>query len=308
MARGVINKIRGVMRRARNSLRSSQHDTVAVAESQIALVPDGHFYSPIPSHDDIRRCEQRIFRIPEDLPAIDLNVEEQLSMLAALSPFCKDITFPPKKTKAFRYFYENPMFGYVDGVCLHALIRHLEPKQIIEVGAGYSSCVILDTNERFFDNRISCTFIEPNPVSLLSLLRQGDEQRTQILSQPLQEIDPQTFKALSAGDILFIDSTHVSKAGSDVNHLVFEILPLLQSGVYVHFHDIFYPFEYPKAWILDLGISWNEAYLLRAFLQYNQSFRIALFIDYLERFHAEQFKALVPRPGGAGGGLWLRVV
>jgi Methyltransferase domain len=301
MSRKVIDRLRAMMMpRPRNSAGS--FDTVP----QVSLVPDGHFYSPIPSHDDIRRHEERIFRIPESLPEIDLNQEEQLRTLAELSPFCKDVAFTPEKTTALRYFYLNPMFCYVDAICLYALIRHLKPKNIIEVGAGYSSCVMLDTNERFFDNGISCTFIEPNPVSFRSLLHKGDEQRIQILPTPLQEVDLKTFAALTAGDILFIDSTHVTKAGSDVNYLVFEVLPVLRSGVYVHFHDIFYPFEYPKQWICDLGISWNEAYLLRAFLQYNQSFRIALFIDYLERFHAEQFRTLVPRPEGAGGGLWLR--
>jgi hypothetical protein len=168
---------------------------------------------------------------------------------------------------------------------------------------------MLDTNERFFENRISCTFIEPNPASFLSLIKPADLDRIQLVSTPLQEVDPGTFRSLSANDILFIDSSHVSKAGSDVNYLLFEVLPELQSGVYVHFHDIFYPFEYPQHWICDLGISWNEAYLLRAFLQYNQSFRIALFINYLSRFHSDQLQAVMPQSaGGAGGSLWIRKV
>lgn len=276
---------------------------------QIACAPDGHFYSPIPDHDEVRRNEKRIFRIPESLSAIDLNVDEQLLTLTSLARFSDEMPFQIEKTEGLRYFLRNPMFGYADGISLYGLIRRLKPKRIIEVGAGYSSCVMLDTNERFFENSISCTFIEPNPASFLSLIEPRDLNRIQLLRTSLQDIDPGTFRNLSANDILFIDSSHVSKAGSDVNYLLFDVLPELQSGVYVHFHDVFYPFEYPKQWICDLGISWNEAYLLRAFLQYNQSFRIALFIDYLGRFHSDQLRAIMPQSvSGAGGSLWLRKV
>jgi hypothetical protein len=226
-----------------------------------------------------------------------------------LAEYSDEIPFQAEKQKGLRYFLQNPMFGFADGICLYGMIRHLKPKSIIEVGAGYSSCVMLDTNELFFDNSISCTFIEPNPESFLSQLEPGDLQRIELLRMTPQDVQPDMFASLSANDILFIDSTHVSKAGSDVNYLVFEVLPELQSGVYIHFHDVFYPFEYPKRWICDLGISWNEAYLLRAFLQYNQSFRIALFVNYLERFHLDQLRALMPQSaGGAGGSLWLRTV
>lgn len=314
MASGVIKKLKRMIPRAGASGRkpdysSVQQDEVAGTSEQIACVSEGHFYSPIPDHDEVRRNAERIFRIPESLSAIDLNVDEQLLTLTSLAEFRDEVPFQSEQTDGLRYFLHNPMFGYADGISLYGLIRHLKPKRIIEVGAGYSSCVMLDTNERFFDNRISCTFIEPNPASFLSLIKASDLNRIQLLRTPLQDVDPGTFRNLSANDILFIDSSHVSKAGSDVNYLLFEVLPELQSGVYIHFHDIFYPFEYPKQWILDLGISWNEAYLLRGFLQYNQSFRIALFINYLERFHSDQLRALMPQSlGGADGSLWLRKV
>ena len=120
----------------------------------------------------------------------------------------------------------------------------------------------------FFDNEIQCTFIEPHPKLLKSLLKQGDLERIEIVPRPLQDVDLELFESLRANDILFIDSTHVAKIGSDVNRIFFEILPALATGVYVHFHDIFYPFEYPREWIYE-GRAWNEAYMLRAFLMYN---------------------------------------
>ncbi|HEX3232254.1 MAG TPA: class I SAM-dependent methyltransferase [Pyrinomonadaceae bacterium] len=315
MASAVIKKLRRLLPLAGTSGRKpdtssgTQDNVTGTGNGQIAVAPEGHFYSPIPDHNEVRRNEERIFRIPKSLSGIELNIDEQLLTLNSLASFGAEMPFQAEKTKGLRYCLKNSMFGFADGISLYGLIRHLKPKRIIEVGAGYSSCVMLDTNERFFENRISCTFIEPNPAAFLSLIKPGDLDRIQLVRTPLQEVDPNTFRNLSANDILFIDSSHVSKAGSDVNYLIFEVLPELQSGVYVHFHDIFYPFEYPKHWICDLGISWNEAYLLRAFLQYNQSFRIALFINYLERFHLDQLRALMPQSaGGAGGSLWLRKV
>ena len=105
--------------------------------------------------------------------------------------------------------------------------------------------------------------------------------------------------------ILFIDSTHVSKIGSDVNSLLFDILPKLNRGVYVHFHDVFYPFEYPQEWVYQ-GLAWNEAYILRAFLQHNDAFKIVFFNTYLELFYREKFENSMPlclkNPGGS---IWL---
>ena len=86
----------------------------------------------------------------------------------------------------------------------------------------------------------------------------------------------ETFAALEGGDILFIDSTHVLKTGSDVVRLYNEIVPRLNAGVIVHIHDIFYPFEYPRDWVLE-GRAWSEAYLVRVFLAFNSEYEILLF-------------------------------
>ena len=167
---------------------------------------------------------------------------------------------------------------------------------------------MLDTNELFFDNQIQLTFIDPYPKTLRSLMRSEDEERAEILEIPIQDVSLDRFRGLEPGDILFVDSTHVSRVGSDVNRIIFEILPSVKPGVLIHFHDIFYPFEYPKAWILE-GRVWTEAYLLRAFLEYNNAFEIALFGTYLARFHKAFFEQHMPLClKDTGGSLWLRRV
>jgi hypothetical protein len=116
------------------------------------------------------------------------------------------------------------------------------------------------------------------------------------------------FERLDAGDMLFIDSSHVAKAGSDVNFLVFEVLPRLAPGVLVHFHDIWYPFEYPRQW-LDEGRAWNESYLIRAFLMFNPAFKIVLYNAYVTRFHQDYLAGAMPLYlKDTGGSLWLQRV
>jgi len=186
------------------------------------------------------------------------------------------------------------------------MLRSLKPKKIIEVGSGFSSSVILDTNEKFLDNSMKMTFIEPHPDRLESVLKDCDKESTIIHKKRVQEIPVDVFNELEANDILFIDSTHVSKFNSDVNYIIHQILPALTPGVYIHFHDVFFPFEYPKDWLLR-GWAWNEQYILRAFLQYNNKFKIVMFSSYLERLYEKEIKRRFPLLYKVtGASIWIK--
>jgi predicted O-methyltransferase YrrM len=271
------------------------------------FAPPGHFYSPIPSLEDIQRDDAVIFgSVPRTLPGVDLDEPGQLRLLEEFRRYYQDLPFRAQKTPGLRYFFENPAYSYSDGIFLHCMIRHLRPRKIIEVGSGYSSCMMLDTNEVFFGNAISMTFIEPFPRLLSSLLTSADTNRITVIPKRLQDVPLHEFEALGENDILFVDSTHVGKIHSDVNRMFFEILPHLAAGVHVHFHDIFYPFEYPREWIYA-GRAWNEAYMLRAFLEYNSAFRIIFMNTYLEHFHRPRFEEEMPLClKNTGGSVWIR--
>ena len=108
-------------------------------------------------------------------------------------------------------------------------------------------------------------------------------------------------------DVLFVDSGHVLKTGNDLHHVLFEVLPVLTPGVVIHFHDIFWPFEYPATWVLDERRAWNENYALRAFLSGNAGYEILFFNDYFARYQLDAMRAahkLIAR--NTGGSLWLR--
>lgn len=276
-------------------------------KSNSTWVPPGHFYSPIPDSNEVRKREDRIFdRSLRDLAGIDLNTDGQLQLLAKFKEFYQVMPFTTEKKEGNRYFFENDFYLYSDAILLYCVMRHFKPKRIIEVGSGFSSFCILDTNEKFFGDSINCKFIEPFPERLLSRLKPGDREKIEINKTKLQDVDLNLFDQLDKNDLLVIDSTHVVKTGSDVNRIFFDILPRLQKGVLTHFHDIFYPFEYPKGWVYE-GRSWNESYLLRAFLQYNNCFKILLFNTYLEQFFEKVFRDNFPLClKSRGGSIWLR--
>jgi predicted O-methyltransferase YrrM len=268
-------------------------------------VPLGHYYSPIVSPEEMEKRKDEIWKAPvNSIPGIDLRESEQLKLLESFKSYYAKLPFEAEAKEGLRYQYANSMYSYSDGIMLFSMMMHFKPKRIIEVGSGYSSALMLDTNHNFFDSSIQCTFIEPYPERLNSLLKPNE--KISLRQQPVQDIDLSLFEALEENDFLFIDSTHVSKTGSDVNFIFFEILPKLKKGVKIHFHDIFYPFEYPKQWVITEGRNWNEDYILRAFLSYNSEFRIIMFNTYLEHFHEKWFAENMPLClKNRGGSIWI---
>lgn len=272
-------------------------------------VPSGNYYSPIPSQREVRAQADTIWgEVPRTLPAVDLNEPGQLALFDELKQYYGDMPFADGPKDGLRYHLVNEWFEHGDGILLYCMLRHLRPKRVVEVGSGYTSAVMLDTNDRFFNGAMACTFIEPYPRRLMSLMRGEDRQRHRVIPQRVQDVSLDCFDALEAGDILFIDSSHVSKVGSDVNWIFFHVLPRLRPGVVVHFHDIFKGFEYPKDWVFE-GRAWTESYLLRAFLQYNRAFQVLYFNSFMDHFHRDRLERDMPLClTRAGGSIWLRKV
>jgi len=273
----------------------------------LRFAPPGHFYSPIPDLTDVERWWPKLFDVSRrELLGIDLREESQLELFQRFEPFYAVQPFGDDPAPGRRYYFQNPFFAYADALTYHFVLRHFRPRRLIEIGSGYSTCVALDTNDLFLGNSLDITCIEPYPNVLRSLMKPGDAQAVRLLPTPVQEVSLEHFRELEANDVLFVDSTHVSKMGSDVNRIVFEILPRLTRGVLIHFHDIFYPFEYPLDWLRE-GRAWNEAYLLRSFLMYNAAFEVVAFPTYLVAHHPQLFASSFPLfLKNTGGSLWMR--
>lgn len=270
-------------------------------------VPPGHPYSPIPAPADVERALATAAAAGPHLPGIDLRLDEQMTMLAAWQSLYDGLALPVQPDTDHRFHLDNTWFTNADAVGYALMLRGHNPRRVVEVGAGFSSALALDVTDRFLDPAPDFTFIDPDPQRLRELARPG-ELDGRLLDMPVQDAPTAVFAALQPGDILFVDSSHVLKAGSDVQFLLDVVLPLLPVGVLIHFHDVFFPFEYPPTW-LHRGTAMNEAYAVRALLSGGDRYRIEFWNDSLIRFHLDWLATHMPLfLGGAmpTGGIWLR--
>lgn len=271
--------------------------------------PPGHFYSPIVNPDDVkdywaRSAAQNV----GDLVGIDIDLPKMERLCYEQVSFIQSMKFSAEAGGETRYYHSDGRYPSGDAIVLAMMMNVYKPRAIIEIGSGFSSAVMLDAADKIGLDPFHLTCIDPHADRLRSLLRPSDAGRVTVLEQNVQKVAPTSFDALGAGDFLFIDSSHVLKTGSDVHYALFQILPRLPSGVMVHFHDIQFPFEYPKEWIFHKGWSWNEIYAVRAFLSFNERFRIVFFNDLFFSKYRNVITALLPDvPRIIGGSLWLQV-
>ncbi len=264
----------------RKIIRQTGHDIIQIKNKSLPeRFPIGHFYSVIPSENDIRENISDSPSEISEIKSINLNIQKQLDILSIFKNM--DHT-PPfySQGKKIRFNIENNSFSYDDAPVLSYMIRYLKPKRIIEIGSGYSSSCMLDTDDIYLGGNTDFIFIDVNCDNLRKNLLKKDLEKVKIIESPIQKVDRNIFSDLVENDLLLIDSSHVIKIGSDLQTIFFELLPSLNRGVYIHFHDIRYPFEYRKE-IVTKNIYWNEAYLLRAFLMNNDCFEIIFWLNYL---------------------------
>lgn len=270
------------------------------------FVPPGHFYSPIVDPREAKQAFSSTIATRDSLPGIELNLESMIEFWREIQP--QMIEFGLKASQhGKRYSFENGFFDYGDALIYRSIISKLRPNRVVEIGSGYSSALLLDVLDEF---HISCrvTLIEPYPAVLNSRINLTEEKYVELMQQKVQDVDLALFDELKSGDILFIDSSHVAKTGSDVIYELFQIVPRLQSGVFVHLHDIFDGFEYPESWVLGDNRSWNEAYLLRALLTGSSFLEVYFFNDYFRANASdlvEESLSLFKR--NPGGSVWLKV-
>ena len=269
--------------------------------------PDGHFYSPIVDTDEVARDRLRIWPAEPRVLGIDFNDASHLTVLQEWFPrFIGGYDYPehaPTSLPEDSFYTQNSQFSWLDARALFVFLRQWRPKRILEVGSGYSSLLMADVNRRFLDGECRITCIEPYPRPFLL----GNPAI--VLEQAkAQDLPTTMFESLEAGDVLFIDSSHVAKTGSDVNWLYFEVLPRLAPGVLVHVHDIFLPNDYPRDWVIDENRSWNEQYVLRALLMFSTAFEVVFGCSYaFLRFPGLVQSALALPAGHAfsGGSFWM---
>ena len=273
-----------------------------------------HFYSPVP---DIKDLESRkIWEKKSELPGIDFRPKEQLAMLEQLGyEFGSECEWPLTPTAIPTQFYlKNNSFSYGCASALHTMIRHFKPQHLIEIGSGHSSRIIskaLEMNKSDDPSHApEYIVVDPYPGEMVSTQLSFISK---MVKEKVECVDPKLFEILGENDILFVDSGHTVRTGSDVNFIILEVLPRLRPGVIIHFHDINLPYEYQKVYFTNpqFRMFWTEAYLLQAFLTFNRDFEILLAMNYIQTDHMSDYCKAFPRFKLAdnwanSGSFWIR--
>ncbi len=269
-----------------------------------------HFYEPVP---DTRALPPELWSRTSDLVGVDLAEPRQLQLLAefraSLKSECDALPLEPTGNPR-DFHYRNDLFGWVDAAIHYCTLRHFKPRQICEIGSGFSTLLTIRALEsnRAEDPDYRCDVLTIDPFPSQALKAAAADvvrfRETEVQRVPLTE-----FEKLRAGDVLFIDSSHVLKTGSDVQWEYLEILPRLAPGVLVHAHDIFLPREYPERWVREKRRFWNEQYVLQAFLSFNSAFEVLLSAAWLHLRHPEalaQTFAIYHPSHESPGSFWFR--
>lgn len=275
-----------------------------------------HFYEPIP---DTRTLKDQLWLRQSKLAGVNINEPKQIEMLNRFLRFKNEYdNFPKNGTaKPWQFHFNNLTFGPVDAEVLYCMIRHFQPRKVIEIGSGYSTFLSAEAilkNEEESGFRADLIAVDPHPNRVL---KSGFPGLSKLISRKIEDVDLTELEALKENDILFIDSSHVLKIGNDVYYEYLEILPRLNKGVIVHIHDLFFPYEYPKTWVLKMRRFWNEQYLLQAFLAFNNAFEVLWCGSYMHLKHPDKLEEVfasynrttvwaASRPGATS--LWMRKI
>jgi predicted O-methyltransferase YrrM len=260
------------------------------------------FDSPLPLMKEIDWPKLNLRRA---LPGIDFREADSLKLVKQLGRWTAELdSIPYSPDGQSVYWFENGTFTDFDAAALYSLLRELKPKRYVELGCGWSSFIssrALAQNEK---DGSPCRAIYADPVprrDLNSMLATGE-----FLAKRVQEVPAEIFNALEAGDVLFIDTSHVLKIQSDVEYELLHILPLLKPGVWIHVHDVFSPYDYPEEYVrMQIRLTWNEQYAVECLLTGGDRYRVELPLHLLWRNHRSDLQPLFPRGQTRPQSFWM---
>ena len=265
-----------------NKLPSCKHALLKVGVFPIC----DHYYEPQFNYLGLKQplSQERI------LPGIDWNITEQIEILAKLSFSRELIDVPKNKSDKVEFYLDNSLFESGDAEYWYQLIRWLKPKRIFEVGSGNSTLMAIRAirKNHELDANYHCKHVCIEPYEMPWL----EETGVTVVRKKIEDVELDFFTELEINDVLFIDSSHIIRPQGDVLFEYLELLPTLSPGVVVHVHDIFSPRNYPKNWLADKVLFWNEQYLLEAFLSDNRKWKIIGSLNFLHHNYHEELRAV----------------
>lgn len=266
---------------------------------EVDIIP-ANFYSSIPTLSEIDSSfEYSESGEPPYLNPSIFNAATMREDLIDLIPYAADFKPPvegdPETARSF--FWNNGQFGHCDAPGYYAMLRRAKPRTVVEIGSGFSSLAALEALRKNGAGNLVC--IEPYPRPFLeALAADGELTLRRELAQTVDNLND----TLADGDVLFIDSTHTVKIGSDCLHIYLRLLPSIKRKILVHVHDIFLPFGMPPHWARDNHIYWTEQYLLLAFLLDNPKVKVLFGSAYHGYANADLLETFMQGQAPAGGG------
>ena len=248
---------------------------------------------PVPDHRALGGLDARV----SALPGVDMREGAQLGLLDEFATWREELV----------ELAIPPGFGALDVEVLHCMVRRHRPRRFIEVKSGVSTRVASRAMARNDPGSPggAITVIDRDASADLAT-----DPRVSIMREDVRAVPADVFGALAADDVLFIDTSHVLKTGSDVQHLYLEVIPRLAVGCLVHIHDIFLPREYPRDWYTQSLRSPNEQYLLQAFLAFNDAFEVLWSSSHMHEHHGDRLSGLFhgydPTSARQGASFWIR--
>ncbi len=281
--------VESARRRVKNSLKKLS-TSLFLALDPIGLhVLPKHFYTPVPDITWLRK-NRDAWQSPASMRGLHWDLDQQLAWLRELSlPYYSEVEG--------RGIYDDivdqavgPGYGPIESQVLHCFIRSNRPRRVIEIGSGASTVVMLHASEL---NRqegaagtaINC--IEPHPKPAFSSVTGISHIR-----ELCQNVPGPVFDELSDGDLLFVDSSHSVKVGSELPRIYLEVIPNLRPGVFVHIHDIYLPYLYPRE-AIGTYFGWQETVLLLALLLHNPHLSVLCSMSALHYGRSRELQALL---------------
>jgi predicted O-methyltransferase YrrM len=263
-----------------------------------------HFYSEIPN---IRVLQgSTAWRKPRSFEAILGDIDSQVAWVNGHTKNYRDTLkqFVIHKT-AVEMNGSDEGYGEVEADFLYCFIRSQRPKQIVQIGCGVSTAVCqLAAHDEGYSPHIVC--VEPYPTDFLQ--REGRAGRVELVPQKVQDAGLESAGRLGAGDLLFVDSSHTLAPAGELNLIILEMLPRLAPGVFIHFHDIHFPYDYGPDTLSTALFFPHETALLYAFLLMNQDFEIAGSLAMLHHQRLDDLRRFFPdiRPAVFEDGLVVK--
>lgn len=244
-----------------------------------------HFYSQVPDFRELRRDGE--WRRPFSMKGVVANIEEHFEFVERC---CGGWTASRTPAELYRTSIEmngDAGYGLSDAEFLYHFVRTKRPKKITQIGAGVATAVtFLAAEDAEYSPEITC--VDPYPTAFLR--REHAKGTIRLIERKAQSVDLAVYGELQSGDLLFIDSTHTIRPGSEVTRLILEVIPSLNSGCFVHFHDIWFPYDYSPTTMTSDLFWWHESVFLHAFLVDNARVRLRASLSYLYHSNWERLR------------------